>query len=734
MPVPLPNPVPNPPPSALPPNVIPLHPRGGPNLVPLEPAAPAIPAAAAVPAVAEAGGLGLGLQIGIALPLTAALVLGFDAPAGDPKEDLLFPPEPIVDVDLPPSPFQGGQEPKVLYDVSLKWIKSGGIGAPDYAETATVRLYGPIVGVKIYYYEDGNTVYTLKSGGPENQGPFNLPREQYFTNGYHIQHPNIQITNIKRVDNQPDTAGNPPPLTPPIYSNPGIPLGTPQPQAPTAAPAPALGQPQGQPLPQLQIQLPPPAAAPTSQLLPQLQPIGQPQPIPIDQFSPLPFNEFAPGRGLNLVPPPYAEPTPPPAPTANPTLNKLPAPTILIQPGANPGPLTFTPNPTTGNPTPTPTTTPTPTPERSPDPQRPPLEEINKILGPIGIGIAGLTALLKPVPGQLEEIKDRTSPQALQDASKAATCDTMQPGGCSSNAINKATGSLFDRLMQGLGAGADLNSLALLKPIKESVELVNTKLGPQLPNGGISGLLSSFFSSFNNLASWMHLDRILNILTFTNSLHNAYMLSNGLEQTLFSMVSNVLATVGIKDKDGSALDINGIVGRTVDNLFKSVLGTQTVNGIKQDWAKLNRIYQAGANVIGSFQSIANSFQSGIDAIGSQTGKIGNALKRFGVVGERAFGWMSENFNTRTSWLDRLENSINSVQQVTSNIDTVASEVLSVQDTVKQLREQQKEFETALKTVEPKPTTDNKPVQDKNAADKKQAQSSAIAIADLEKPD
>ena len=43
---------------------------------------------------------------------------------------------------------------------------------------------------------------------------------------------------------------------------------------------------------------------------------------------------------------------------------------------------------------------------------------------------------------------------------------------------------------------------------------INTKLGPQIPGGGIGGLLTKFWGRFLKFTKWLQVDRILIVLTW----------------------------------------------------------------------------------------------------------------------------------------------------------------------------------------------------------------------------
>lgn len=260
--------------------------------------------------------------------------------------------------------------------------------------------------------------------------------------------------------------------------------------------------------------------------------------------------------------------------------------------------------------------------------------------------------------------------------------------------------------------------------------VINTKLGPQLPNGGISGFLQKFFEKFNKVANWLHLDRALNILIWWQTLHNAYMLSNNLGQTLTSAISNVLAVVGIKDAEGNALDIGSIIGKTFDDAAKTALGEKTWGGMKAEWKKYNRIYQAAANLLNSIQSIGQSTLSALEIVGNWNASIGNALRKFGVVAENAYKWMNPSVNFQNRFFTALEKT----EELVSQVDAIASEVLSIRDTVKQIGEQNKELQSSL-GQEDKSKQNKEPPEakkEKETAEKSKAVSAGTAIVDNDK--
>jgi hypothetical protein len=200
---------------------------------------------------------------------------------------------------------------------------------------------------------------------------------------------------------------------------------------------------------------------------------------------------------------------------------------------------------------------------------------------------------------------------------------------------------------------------------------VDTKLGPQV-NGGLSGYLKKFWQ-------WFHVDRILNLLTFWTTIHNAMMLSNNIGQTLFSAFDIVFEMFGneLKDDEGNGISTSEWVGTQIDNALKAVFGDQNVDTVKAVWTRANRIYQAAANIANAIQSMMYSLIEAMEAIGKYVALIGNAAKRFGVVAENAYGWMNVNPNFRTNKFFKV---LDGVQEGAEMIEVVAGETQNIVQT------------------------------------------------------
>lgn len=242
--------------------------------------------------------------------------------------------------------------------------------------------------------------------------------------------------------------------------------------------------------------------------------------------------------------------------------------------------------------------------------------------------------------------------------------------------------------------------------------------------------LDEFRSRFEQFSKWMRLDRVLNLLTLAATLHNAYMLSNMLSQTLFSMLSNVLSVIGIEDDEGNPYDVGSILGGGVHSIASAILGVETVDGIEEGWKKFSRIYQAAANLMFSIQSIGWSILGALEVVGSYVSWIGNALKKWGVLMEKCYPWMNPNPDFQNRYLTALQDA----NEVVEAIDQVAGEVLSIQETLGRLGNQQDELLEAVESGIGIEVPENTPTLDQEESSKDLSQSPLIAPSDENRPE
>ena len=193
--------------------------------------------------------------------------------------------------------------------------------------------------------------------------------------------------------------------------------------------------------------------------------------------------------------------------------------------------------------------------------------------------------------------------------------------------------------------------------------------------------------NLEKLSKRLKLPELLNALTLITVLHNAAMLSTSLVSTLGDIVTTGLSIIGLKDEEGEAYDAGEILGKQVNSFMTSILGEAVWKNLQTRWKAANRMYQASANVISSVRSIGNSTQVIAQFTAENTGKIGNALKKSGVITENSFNWMPEKVTPQFAWLQGLQN----LNEGASALSSAVSEVSSIQEELKNIQEQQEEW-------------------------------------------
>jgi hypothetical protein len=217
-----------------------------------------------------------------------------------------------------------------------------------------------------------------------------------------------------------------------------------------------------------------------------------------------------------------------------------------------------------------------------------------------------------------------------------------------------------------------------------------------------------------------HADKVMNALTLVASLHNAAMLSRNLGETLGELTSQALATIGIKDSENNPLNINAAIGKSINSLMTSILGAEVYQGVKETWNKSSRIISSASQIVWTVRSIADSTREVTEWTAENTGKIGNALKKFRVVGENAYKWMPEKVTATNKWLskvDKLKGGVGSLDDAASSFSGVLGEVQTIEQETQELLEQGSKFKENIKLIEPKEREQNKPVEDARALER-----------------
>lgn len=327
------------------------------------------------------------------------------------------------------------------------------------------------------------------------------------------------------------------------------------------------------------------------------------------------------------------------------------------------------------------------TPQNPATPVNPPVVNVPPATDTLITGITSTLAL----------ILDQTSKTKIKEATSEGVCETTAPGKCLNNLVNNPN------WLGGLGVGLDSAQLLLSKEILAFVKNTNQVINH--PKYGLSKIQSFAETAWKST----RIQKLLDVLSLALSLHNAAMLSRNLAGSLGDITSSIINnTINlIKNEDNSNININEIVGNTIENFLKGLLGEATYTGVSETFNRYSRIINAAANIIYSVQSVMAGMAEGLEIMGRYTGKIGNALKKSGAVLENSYSWMSETLSVKTGHLGRIQQVLDgaeAVENVASEIQNATEEFREVQENVNNIGDQFDKVKDEVATKETEKAT------------------------------
>ncbi|PSR15901.1 hypothetical protein C8255_20675 [filamentous cyanobacterium CCP3] len=254
--------------------------------------------------------------------------------------------------------------------------------------------------------------------------------------------------------------------------------------------------------------------------------------------------------------------------------------------------------------------------------------------------------------------------------------------------------------------------------------------------------LGQTFDLLGNVNSFMRkawetsrIQKVLNAMTLITVLHNASMISRDVGETLGYALSQGLDVLGIDDEEGNPLDVNGWFGTQANNFFENLFGAERWHGINETWNKANTVIRSASNIVWTLRSIHDGTQEVLEWTAENTGKIGNALKKWGVVGERAYPWMSERVKAQDKWRRKFGKILDGLEQAedtASSYAMVISEVSELQQEIGELGEQRRLFADSARDLLPGADPDNSSIPLINdEADANATAGPTVTAADME---
>ena len=563
-----------------------------------------------------------------------------------------------------------------LYEVSL--IASSGWGYPPW--TVTFREYGPIFGIgygpKEVRDNKGNFIGWLNWGLLMGRGTL-TPGVRYgfggfFSVDYEIKE-KVSIVSIQRVDTSPESdprrpyvpspnssrRPSPSKAIPPIL-NP-VPYQPHQPHQP-----PVLPEPQDEPLPLLAPS--PRPAPPIPPPYPQINPSQKPKPRPIP-----------------LLPIPPSVPYIPVQPTSPITVQEETTISIGFSPGFSTKPTpTFKPNDF-----------------KIPE-NRPNLENAPNV-----------TPEIEPCQCNLNEDEDymivkpqRITVPVVKEVAGQAITEYKTVTIVAIKGISEASNVIQQYEVEAAQRRAQIEAKNQRNVIQGQVTANNALLvAQQVLLEGIGKTVGKVWNGVKLLANNPWVDRAMSFMNLVFALHNAAMLSNNIAATITTTIDTAIDFVGFEwttiNEEGNEepVSTSEAINDFLGNTISEIIGADNFTNLTIAWKKANRIYQATANVLDTVQGLSDAILSLNEVTAGMTGKIGNALKRAGLVMENAYEWFDEKFDkfqtsSRTGF--RLFDKLQKVQQGAEVIEEIVSSTVEVQESLNELKEAREHLN---KTVE-----------------------------------
>jgi hypothetical protein len=251
---------------------------------------------------------------------------------------------------------------------------------------------------------------------------------------------------------------------------------------------------------------------------------------------------------------------------------------------------------------------------------------------------------------------------------------------------------------------------------KTGINSIIGAIGTPLANTG-----TTIFEGINKIQVWgdkfsksLRLDRVYNALAVMLQIHNAAILSRNLGESLGFLIDASLQALRLKDENDEEFNLTQVIGTSIENFIKSIIGNDIYNGLSRQWKLISAIYSSAINIYEMSLSAFGGLAEGVSVIGEYQGKIGNALKRSGGVMQNAYDWMEENFKikmTRAGYLGRVADGLQEAEDVVANVtefpesinevystyDEAADEIKEARQAAEQLRQVKITTETQNKT-------------------------------------
>lgn len=307
-----------------------------------------------------------------------------------------------------------------------------------------------------------------------------------------------------------------------------------------------------------------------------------------------------------------------------------------------------------------------------------------------------LTGLTQNVVPDLTAIKNQTTQSSLASGTEQGICNSLNnPSACPVTPENpnptqglKGLKDFLDSKAQAIANGLGLANLGTNSTILGIVK--NTNDAVRSTKYGLEVIQDFAQEAWD----FTKADKIIAVANLMASTHNAAMLSRNLGETLGDVTTQGLAFFKVKAPDGSAIDVNEVIGNSIENFLKGVVGEQVYTDSVAKWRSFNRILTAASGVVYAIRGIQDAFLSAQEVVGGWIAKIGNGMQDQGMFEDNTFPWMNPNPNFKNPYKGFLAK-IDDLEDAASQVNSLVSSGIEFQQSINETIESSTELTTAL---------------------------------------
>ena len=307
-----------------------------------------------------------------------------------------------------------------------------------------------------------------------------------------------------------------------------------------------------------------------------------------------------------------------------------------------------------------------------------------------------LTGLTQNVVPDLTAIKNQTTQNSLASGTEQGICNSLNnPSTCPVTPSNpnptqglKGLKDFLDAKAQAIANGLGLANLGANSTILAIVK--NTNDAVRSSKYGLEKIQDFAQKAWD----FTKADKIIAVANLMASTHNAAMLSRNLGETLGDVTTQGLAFFRVKAPDGSVIDVNEVIGNSIENFLKGVVGEQVYTDSVAKWRSFNRILTATSGVVYAIRGVQDAFLSAQEVVGGWIAKIGNGMQDQGMFEDNTFPWMNPNPNFKNPYKGFLAK-IDDLEDAASQVNSLVSSGIEFQQSINETIESSTKLTTAL---------------------------------------